>query len=62
MIGCDTFLLGAMINAINYTACKLYTNVSTSALYTTGFINWKKASERLAEYEAPETHKVCIIK
>lgn len=35
---------------------------ATSALCSTGFINWKKVSERLTEQEATQMHKECIIK
>ncbi|XP_071051068.1 zinc finger MYM-type protein 5-like [Onthophagus taurus] len=51
-------------NSIYYSACKLYSNVFTplSALRSVGFINWKKASERLAEHEASQAHKECVIK
>ena len=49
-------------NTIYCMACKLYDSVSTSALRTVGLISWKKASERLAEHAASQTHKECIIK
>ncbi|XP_022903846.2 zinc finger MYM-type protein 1-like [Onthophagus taurus] len=51
-------------NSIYCFACKLYSNVFTplSALRSVGFINWKKASERLAEHEASQAHKECVIK
>lgn len=52
-------------NAIFCTCCKIYqkpSSAATSALCSTGFINWKKVSERLNEHEATQMHKECIIK
>nr|CAI5851170.1 unnamed protein product [Callosobruchus analis] len=52
-------------NSIFCACCKTYQKVSDtapSALCSTGFINWKKVSERLAEHEATQIHKECMIK
>ncbi|CAG5055314.1 unnamed protein product [Parnassius apollo] len=52
-------------NAIFCACCKIYQKPSftaTSALCSTGFINWKKVSERLTEHEASQMHKECMIK
>ncbi|VEN56975.1 unnamed protein product [Callosobruchus maculatus] len=52
-------------NAIICACCKIYqkpSSAATSALCSTGFINWKKVSERLAEHEATQMHKECMIK
>lgn len=52
-------------NAIFCACCKIYqkpSSTATSALCSTGFINWKKVSERLTEHEATQMHKECMIK
>lgn len=53
-------------NAIFCAPCKIYqkrpTHATTSALCSTGFINWKKAIEKLYEHEASKTHRECMIK
>ncbi|GBP94098.1 Zinc finger MYM-type protein 1 [Eumeta japonica] len=52
-------------NAVFCACCKIYqkpSSTATSALCSTGFINWKKVSERLSEHEATQMHKECMIK
>ncbi|XP_044766148.1 uncharacterized protein LOC123322270 [Coccinella septempunctata] len=51
-------------NALYCTACKLFANSCPSALGKDGFINWKNASERLAEHDISPVHKhkECFIK
>lgn len=52
-------------NAIFCACCKIYmkpSSTATSALCSTGFINWKKVSERLTEHEATQMHKESMIK
>ena len=54
-------------NAIFCTPCTIYQKhapaaAATSTLCTTGFINWKKASERLTEHEVSQMHRECMIK
>lgn len=53
-------------NAIFCAPCKIYhqkiSAAAASALCTTGFINWKHALDRLAEHEASQVHRECMIK
>lgn len=55
-------------NALFCTPCKIFLKPNTAAIAistlcsSTGFSNWKKASERLIEHEASQMHRECMIK